>query len=525
MSNQPSQTLAAHLMASLNRLGVEQVYICPGSRSQALTIATMQLEKAGLLRAQVRLDERSAAFQALGASLATKKPVAIITTSGTAVANLYPAILEANHAGVPLIALTADRPMELRGVGANQTTNQLGIFGEAVRASVAIEAPPAETAPQFAEDSAIRAVIAALGLRSGKPGPVQINIAFREPLSAADPNAAIVTPQLAPPMKLPGEVDTAQIAAASHTLVLAGAGAGPAAAAVAEKAGWPLLAEPSSGARFGEAAILNYRLLLDQRPQLTADIRRVVVYGKPTLSRGALALLYRTNIEVTVVRNADYGFFDISRRALRFVDAIEPTGEVMQGWLEAWKDASREVAVSASDTGLDRHTIIRSVWDSVWDDDALVLGASRLIRDAENWAPRKKLRVFANRGLAGIDGTIGTALGIARNIAPHAKTRVLLGDLAFLHDVGSLVRGDDGDLNLQLVVVNDHGGTIFDQLGLREHVEEADYQRFFAAGQNFNIEELAKAFGWHYVRVESASALDDALKLEGRVILEVLPSA
>ncbi|MEN9752803.1 MAG: hypothetical protein RL670_494, partial [Actinomycetota bacterium] len=182
-SQLPSQTLAAHLMASLNRLGVEQVFISPGSRSQALTIASLQLEKAGLLRTRVRVDERSAAFQALGAALATKKPVALITTSGTAVANLHPAILEASHAGVPLIALTADRPIELRGVGANQTTNQIGIFGDAVRTSIALESPPAETAAGFAEDAAIRAVIAALGLRTGKPGPVQINVAFREPLS------------------------------------------------------------------------------------------------------------------------------------------------------------------------------------------------------------------------------------------------------------------------------------------------------------------------------------------------------
>lgn len=515
-----SQAVAAHLMAALNRLGVEQVFIAPGARSQALTIAASQLEKAGLLTTHVRVDERSAAFHALGAALATKRPVAVITTSGTAVANLHPAILEAHHAGVPLIALTADRPMELRGVGANQTTNQIGIFADAVRSCIALEAPALETVQAFAEDAAVRAITAALGVRTLKPGPVQINVAFRDPLSSSEPNAAMIDSKVELPHGWPAEPNSAQIQAASQTVVLAGAGAGEAAVQLAEKAGWPLLAEPSSGARFGNNAIVNYRLLLQLKTQLVGDVKRVVVFGKPTLNRQALAMLFRTDVEVSVVRNREFGFFDISKRALRFVDSIEPLGDPMIGWLDAWKDASREVAVSKPSEGIDRHIVIQSVWGATQSQDALVLGASRLIRDAENWAPRKQVQVYANRGLAGIDGTIATAAGVSLKQNPEATTRVLLGDLAFLHDVGSLVT-DETNPNLQVIVVNDHGGTIFESLELRNQVDDADFQRFFAAGQNFKIDKLAKAFGWQYLLVNSEKELDEALVVRGRVVIEI----
>jgi 2-succinyl-5-enolpyruvyl-6-hydroxy-3-cyclohexene-1-carboxylate synthase len=233
--------------------------------------------------------------------------------------------------------------------------------------------------------------------------------------------------------------------------------------------------------------------------------------------------LYRPEVEVTVVRNIDYGFFDISRRALRFVNSVVPTGEKLVGWLDAWKDASREVAVSRAEAGLDRHSVIKGVWDATEAEDALVLGASRLIRDAENWAPRKNLRVFANRGLAGIDGTIATALGVAAVSPAESTTRVLLGDLAFLHDVGSLVSGET-EPNLQVVVVNDHGGSIFESLELTKHVEQPDYERFFAAGQTFDVSALATAFGWQYLSPSSEAELLIALGTTGRVIIEIVPN-
>jgi 2-succinyl-5-enolpyruvyl-6-hydroxy-3-cyclohexene-1-carboxylate synthase len=316
------------------------------------------------------------------------------------------------------------------------------------------------------------------------------------------------------------EPNIAQIQAASQTIILAGAGSGKAAAELAELAGWPLLAEPSSGARFGNNAIVNYRLLLQQKTQLVNDVKRVIVFGKPTLNRQAISILFRTDVEITVVRNIDYGFFDVSKRALRFVDSVEPLGEPMVGWLDAWKDASREVAVSKQTEGINRHIVIQAVWGATDSKDSLLLGASRLIRDAENWAPRKEVRVYSNRGLAGIDGTIATAAGISIGQNPDATTRVLLGDLAFLHDVGSLV-ADETEPNLQVIVVNDHGGTIFASLDVRNNVDDADFQRFFAAGQNFKIDKLAKAFGWKHLLAKNEKELNDALELRGRVIIEI----
>ncbi|MEY2915648.1 MAG: hypothetical protein RL454_577, partial [Actinomycetota bacterium] len=193
----PAQVLAANLLAQLAANGVDHVFLAPGARSQALAIAAGQLADAGYIQLHVRLDERSLAFQALGVGLASGFPAAVITTSGTAVANLHPAVLEAHHAGIPLILLTADRPAELRGVGANQTTNQVGIFADAVRSCTDVSAPAsidsAEALAKQAEELAVNAITQAVT----ESGPVQLNLGFREPLSATEPSAVAIFDQIA----------------------------------------------------------------------------------------------------------------------------------------------------------------------------------------------------------------------------------------------------------------------------------------------------------------------------------------
>jgi 2-succinyl-5-enolpyruvyl-6-hydroxy-3-cyclohexene-1-carboxylate synthase len=233
----PATAFSVALIGELIGRGVRDIVLCPGSRSQALALAAAAWERDGTLRLRVRIDERVAGFLALGIAVETGRPVAIITTSGTAVANLHPAVLEAHHSGIPLILLTADRPAELRGIGGNQTTDQVGIFGSAV-AWVRDVAPPSDDS----QAAALAGEAYAAATRT--PGPVQLNLSFREPLSGPvkelpdirEHGFAEEPPQ--EPRRIPG---------AAHTVVIAGHGAGPAAEAFARSLGVPLLAEVSSG--------------------------------------------------------------------------------------------------------------------------------------------------------------------------------------------------------------------------------------------------------------------------------------
>jgi len=532
----PAQVVAAQLMASFAKLGVRQVFLAPGARSQALAIAAGQLAAAGLIDLHVHLDERSLGFNALGSALGSGEPSIVITTSGTAVANLHPAVLEASHSGVPMILLTADRPAELRGVGSNQTTNQVGIFGDAVRECVDVPAPTeaelTAAALQSTSDLAARAVSISLGWTRPaeslatdellRPGPVQLNLGFREPLSGSSPNAAELNVSVALPAREEQTPKFAVLTATLPTVVLAGAGAGDGAVEFAESYGLPLLAEPSSGARFGANAIIHYRNLLAEQPALVAEVKRAVVFGKPTLGRAALALLKREDVEVIVVRNPAMGFFDVSRRASQQVDELVFDDEVPFAWLEKWRTLDAGVTSDTAIDELNRANIVREVWAATTAEDDLVLGASRMIREADAVAPAKPIRIFANRGLAGIDGTIATANGISLHNS-EGTTRVLLGDLTLLHDAGSLA-GDalGGATNdLQLIVVNDGGGSIFESLEMASQLEPSDFDRLFRTPQKVDIWSLAGAYGWQHVSVSSLDELRTALATSGRVIVEV----
>lgn len=526
MSDSPAQVFAANLLAALAKLGVRNFFLAPGARSQSLAIAAGQLAKAGKIDLTIRVDERSLGFLALGSALASGEPSVIITTSGTAVANLHPAVLEANHAGVPLILLTADRPHELRGVGANQTTNQIGIFNDAVRECLDVVAPVGHDGePAEAAELAAAAIGIALGYDAEQPGPVQLNLAFREPLSALEPNAANLNPRVQLPPKEDPETEFAVLDEAGKTVVVAGAGAGESAVELAEAFGWPLFAEPSSGARFGANVIVGYRDLI-ANSELTKQITRVVVFGKPTLGRGVVGLLKNPDIEVIVVKNRAYGHFDVTRRAAKFCTELTVLEEPDFDWLTQWRaaDAALEKVPAAAEPT--RAAIVSSVWNATTEADQLLLGASRLIREADRWAPAKPVRVFSNRGLAGIDGTIATATGLALAEARAGYgdgiTRVLLGDLTLIHDAGSLAYDRaEGDLNIQVIVANDNGGTIFESLEPAQQLDASSFERLFKTPQQVDFWALAQAYGWQHILVENSGRLDDALSTRGRVIIEI----
>ncbi|MGV3712064.1 2-succinyl-5-enolpyruvyl-6-hydroxy-3-cyclohexene-1-carboxylic-acid synthase, partial [Pseudolysinimonas sp.] len=292
----PASEFSVALLGELIRRGVRDVVVCPGSRSQALALAAAEFERAGVLRLHVRIDERSAAFLALGLALESGVPSVVVTTSGTAVANLLPAVLEASHAGVPLIVLTADRPAELLGIGANQATVQAGIFGTAVRREWDVDAPTsAEGAVELAADVLSRVA-----------GPVHVNLALRDPLSAVVPVPVVVPGPWVPPVPAGEPV---VLEPGPLTVVVAGTGAGERAEEVARQLGAPLLAEVASGARFGPNLVPAYRDLLKE-PGFGDRIARVVVFGHPTLSREIPALVGREGVEAIVVRGPERDAYD-----------------------------------------------------------------------------------------------------------------------------------------------------------------------------------------------------------------------
>ncbi|WP_336652953.1 MULTISPECIES: 2-succinyl-5-enolpyruvyl-6-hydroxy-3-cyclohexene-1-carboxylic-acid synthase [unclassified Leucobacter] len=568
-----ASVFAVELLGELIRRGVSDVVVCPGSRSQALALAAAAAEQVGAIRLHVRLDERSAAFFALGVARETGMPAPVIVTSGTAVANLAPAVLEAHEARVPLLLMTADRPVELRGMRSNQTTRQAGFFGPVARLSLDVPAP------SFGDDgdlvrgadrdpgSLARVVLqAALGAPGAAPaGPVQLNIAFREPLSgtqgfdgmiargfeaAAEERAAL---QVADPAADP---DPYLHRGDALAVVIAGEGAGLEAEAFAHAAGLPLLAEVVSGARFGREAIAGYAALLTAQradgPPLGELVEQAIVFGHPTLTRAVPALLRRDDVEVVVVDphpRAEH--YDPSRaarvvRSARVAADHEP--RALRRWLGAWVTADRELLRERSTvhepdleaalaTGykernayartevavmrepISRELLVESVWRATWPHDRLVLAASRLVRVLDGLAPARRVAVHANRGLAGIDGTVATALGVAaasQGDPDPAKaagtTRVIIGDLALLHDAGSLLlpEGEPAP-RMQLFVGNDGGGTIFDGLEVAGSADPELFSRVMRTPQQADLASLARAYGWEYRRVETRGEIEKLL--------------
>ncbi|WP_420716219.1 2-succinyl-5-enolpyruvyl-6-hydroxy-3-cyclohexene-1-carboxylic-acid synthase [Pseudarthrobacter sp. LT1] len=517
--------------------GVRHVVVSPGSRSAPMAYALAEASAAGRVDLLVRIDERSAGFTALGLALSSGSPAAVLTTSGTAVGNLMPAVMEANHAAVPLIVLSADRPDELRGTGANQTTAQPDLFGEHVRFAADV---PAGSNPERAIQTGLSAATGAFP--DLPPGPVQLNLAFRDPLVPA------------PGDRLPDEVERKRYRVGSEplvmnlppaadtlperrTVVLAGHDAGPVAEAFARAHNLPLLAEPSSNARFGPNAVGPYRLLLEHfRAGSAQPIERVVLFGRPTLSRPVAALLASADVESALYQPVPVAWYEPGRRTElpleNLADLAGFAGRGSSTWLDTWL-----LAGSAAQHALDQVVSADpaatgpSVASLVWKHSRgqLLLGSSNGIRDVDLAglpAADPAATVYANRGLAGIDGTISTATGIA--LGGRQQTTVLLGDVTFLHDAGGLLLGaGEEEPDLRIVVLNDAGGAIFSLLehgGVEEGGRYGDaVERLFGTPHSVDIAALAAAYGVGHSVVSTTAGLAEALDrpVQGRSIVEV----
>ena len=511
------------LVEALVTAGVRDVVLAPGSRSAPLAYELFEADRIGLLTLHVRIDERSAGFLATGLVRGSGLPVPVVTTSGTAAANLHPAVLEAWHSHLPLVVLTADRPRSLVHTGANQTTDQEHLFGRHVRAFAGLSDAGGDVAGWRFE--ALRLLSAATGVRSRLPGPVHLNVALTEPLVPTAVAPVPAAPEVRVSAVGPGQPTV--LPAGPQTVVVAGdlpPAAGRDAAALAASAGVPLLAEPSSNARRGPTALSTYRLLLASG--LAEEIERVVLVGRPTLSRPVSRLLARTDVELVVV--TPYAEWpDPGRVASTVTDAVVFAGAdpgagaggvagLDPEWCDAWREADRSArkqldALLAAQPYLSGPALAAALWSVLGPEDALVVGSSNSVRDLD-LAPvaADPAEVYALRGLAGIDGTVATAVGVA--LTRDRPTHALLGDLTLLHDAGALVIGpDEPRPDLRLVLANDDGGSIFATLEQGEPAHLSAFERVFATPHRADFAALAAATGTRHRRVHELADLAEVL--------------
>lgn len=531
----PSTTQSRVVVDELIRGGVRDVVLSPGSRNAPLAFALHDADRAGRLRLHVRIDERTAGFLAIGLAAAERAPVCVAMTSGTAVANLGPAVVEANYARVPLIVLSANRPYELLGTGANQTFEQLGYFGTQVRANVSLGLAPELRGAVPGELDALnaqwrsvtcRVLVAATGSRSANAGPVQFDIPLREPLvpAVSDDGVSGYAPAgrpdgkpwtYTPPVTFdqPLEIDVT-----TDTVVIAGHGAD----AYRNLAHLPTVAEPTAPSAQNPLHPLALPLL---------HPKQVIMLGRPTLHRPVAALLADASVPVFALTTGPR-WPDVSGNSQATGTRALISGAASADWLQRCKQANSHAVTAVRDqlaahpltTGLH---VAAAVADALGPGDQLVLGASNPVRDMAlvgfNGAG---VKVQSNRGVAGIDGTVSTAIGaaLAFEAAGGGRTIALIGDLTFVHDSSGLLIGptEPTPRNLTIVVSNDNGGGIFEVLEQGDPRFTDVSSRIFGTPHDVDVGALCRAYHVECTQIESADlARALAEPFEGMRVLEV----
>lgn len=533
----PSAVVAGLIVDELLRLGMVDAVVCPGSRSAPLARALVQAADAAKVRLHVRIDERSAAFLALGLASRTRKVTPVITTSGTAVANLVPAMVEATASGIPLLALTADRPAHYRGTGANQTIVQDRLFADASVVEFDLDGTAPVTKATAAQIRArIDRVVAAMTSGAG-----HLNVRFVEPLVPGDDSVADIPEgradggpwtTIAPPnsnnvgaaaiavnsatTSPANAASTATIDISRRTLVIAGSNAPH----LPELEDLPTIAEPNAYAPAHPVHPLAAGTFAQIPPE------QIVLVGRPTLHRGISKLLANPDIELTVVSDAEnHGFGvefpDVTANARAVVKHVQTVGEQDPQWTKICEAASELAVKSVRETitesieaeePLTGFHVAAALTDSLRTGDNVVLGASNPVRDASyTGLPFPGVNTYAGRGAAGIDGTVATAIGIAlASDREHAdeirppRTIALMGDLTFQHDSAALAIGplEPRPENLTIVVANDAGGGIFETLEAGSPALRGSFERIFGTPQDVDFEGICQAYGVEHVRVD-----------------------
>jgi 2-succinyl-5-enolpyruvyl-6-hydroxy-3-cyclohexene-1-carboxylate synthase len=544
------------MVEELARCGLRRAVLSPGSRSSPLAVA---LWRQPAIDVTVLVDERSAGFFALGAAQASATPCAVLCTSGSAAANLHPAVVEADEAAVPIIVLTADRPPELRAVGAGQTIDQLKLYGSAVRWFCDVGTQTADDAGLLHFRSvACRAYARARG--EPRPGPVHLNVAWRDPLAPLPvegdvtatselalegrgerPLHAVASAPPQPDALLLDEL-AERIAAAPRGLIVAGRQTDTALAepvsALARAAGYPILAEPTSQLRLGthdrDLVVARYDAVARVRPAaLEPDL--IVRIGDMPTSKPLRQWLGSLDGLRQIVVDAGYGFNDPSLRAESIVRA-DPAAlasglaaridgsRADSPWPEAWRAAESSVAaaVDAELAGLDAPTEpgVHTALGGAYSDGDLVYTASSMpIRDQEAFvAPGPAAVTFlCNRGANGIDGLVSSGIGAAA--ASRRPTWVVLGDLCLFHDSNGLAGLRDVEAPVRFVVLNNAGGGIFEFLPQAEALDRGEFEALLGTPAGVEIERLAALHEIRYERLEELSRL--RATASGHAILEV----
>jgi 2-succinyl-5-enolpyruvyl-6-hydroxy-3-cyclohexene-1-carboxylate synthase len=534
------RAFALVLADELARRGVAHAVIAPGSRSTPIALALLEHPK---ITVHVRIDERSAAYLALGIAKATGHVVPVLCTSGTATSYFHGAAMEADLARVPLLLLTADRPPELHGIGANQTVEQSALYGATVRWSLDVPVPQADPdAVDAWRETSRRAVEACLGRDGLPPGPVHLNLALREPLVAVDDGTGFgydlgldrertLTVPAAPH---PSGDLAAALDGVRNGVVVVGDNAGDPEPLVSwcGWAGWPLIAEPHSNARYGpnalraaDAVLRDRRFTSAHRPDL------VVVVGRIGLSRPLQDWLRDTP---HIVVSPDGGNWDVTRCA-RAVVRCETAGfdgldvdahRADPAWLTGWQAAAARAAHAIDDIldatdELTEPRVARDVVRLLRHGGTLVVASSMPIRDLDLvMEPRDDITIYANRGVSGIDGFVSTAQGI--EIGSPGGTVALCGDLSLLHDGNGLVLGPEPRPDVTYVVINNDGGGIFSLLPQGTTVDPAAFERLFGTPHGVRLEALATAYRIGHLQVTTAGQLAEALAApDGLRIIEV----
>lgn len=502
-------TFCATLVDEWVRCGLTDAVICPGSRSTPLTLALASDDR---VRTHVHHDERSGSFLALGLAATAGRPVVVVTTSGTAVVQLHAAAVEADLAGVPLLLCTADRPPELRDVAAPQTVDQTHLFARSVRF---FTDPGVADATQSATWRSLAARTWAEATAEW-PGPVQLNLPFREPLvgevGELPPGRGdgpwhqrLAAGRLAPVL------DPALCAA--RGVVIAGRGtADPGAVvALAEDLGWPLLADPSSGCR-GETSIEGFDPLL--RTPFADRARPDVVIRAGGMPASKVLAQWLDGCDHEDIVIAAPGWWpDPSHSAAVLLDTV-PTvpddHQPVEEWVEVWKVAADAVGAAIDEElagfPLSEPAVARHLTRTLPADAVLVTSSSMPVRDVE-WfgVARGDLRVISNRGANGIDGVVSTAVGAALT---GAGTTLLIGDVAFLHDSNGLLGLAERDVDLTIVVLDNDGGGIFSFLPQRTELAPDRFERLFGTPHGLDLVALARAYGVDAERVDRTEQLE-----------------
>jgi 2-succinyl-5-enolpyruvyl-6-hydroxy-3-cyclohexene-1-carboxylate synthase len=488
-----STSLARVVVRQIIESGVTDVVISPGSRNAPLSLAFFAAAQEKLITIHVRIDERTAAYFALGLIKSSGRAVPIVCTSGTAVANYHPAVLEAHHTNLPLLVLTADRPAMLRKTGANQTTEQARIFGKSVRYFADVDGPvfPME-----------------LPLDSLRSGPVHLNLQFDEPLLPESDSEWLKEIELNPrPEKNGKKAGTLRLVGARGVVVIGHDRGGLNVEEISKftKAiGWPVIAEDPLS--FPDAVPHASIFLATQEIRSTLIPQSVLVIGRTTLSRSINAFINLSPI--TYVVDKRIATVDSERAADRlFTQLPELQGVIhSEEWMAKWnKIADRAHKLIESLEGWNEAVIARTIAAEIADGTALFVSSSRPIRDFEAFTtPRTGITTYANRGLAGIDGNISTALGIASN---HKSTIAVLGDLSFLHDLTGLINNEN--INCRFIVINNDGGGIFSTLPQRG---STGFETVFGTPHGLNPASIAQSMGVNAVQIGSLKELISQVK-------------